>query len=299
MPKRIAIMPILNEGHFIPHLIKNYVEVLGITHFVLNDGVMPNGPEQSSAHMAHWKSGEYFRKYTLDGKWSFDFEQVREMCGTAAHLYGVEISVNKMTYPPGCHSEQTFQLAFSSNLPELEPDDLIFPLEPDVLFLESDRAAIQWELAHIAPDTGIKVPYVRFFEAPFVVIDIDLVRKVAIHYGTGKLYKRFCEIMFWEGPSPGCPMDKLREYHAMLRPVTTFKGYHYEWIRPGKYMDARMAQIYRPDNLEPYKREIAHLQAHGQLSPNPGVDYFKYYAGPHPEVMASHPKFKEYGTTPP
>jgi hypothetical protein len=299
MPKRVAVMPILNEGHFIPHLVQNYVEVLGITHFVFNDGALPNGPEQQSARLPGWRSGEYFDKYTTDGKWSFDVRDLEDLLPLLAKKYDVDIKLVRMNYPAGCHSEEAFKMAFSQNLPELEPEDLVFPLEPDVMFLESDRSAIQWELAHIAPDSGIKVPYIRFFEAPFVVIDVALVRKVAIQYGTGELYKRFCEIMFWEGPSPGCPMDKLREYQGMLRPVNTFKGYHYEWVRPGRYMLARLAQIYRPDDLRPYKKEINFLRTHHRLSPHPGVDYFKYYHGPHPKVMHDHPAFLEYGTDPP
>ena len=65
----------------------------------------------------------------------------------------------------------------------------------------------------------------------------DRARKLAIRYGTGKLWDDLFKVFFWED-----------NYRHML---TNYKLhlFHYEWIRPGEYFNARVSQLNRTPEL--------------------------------------------------
>jgi len=280
MMKRIVILPVFNEGHFIPHFLRNMAVMFQPTHIIMNDGLFPRGPENNTTMTLGYKS-----KYTTEGRWSFDLADVQKHVPLFQKEWPkIEVKYNKMEYR-NVSTAQAYQMAYTCGLPSLDSNDIIFPLEADVFFHMKDRIKIIQHIENLNPDEGFCCRYIRYFVSPEIVITSTRIRRVGIKYGTGKTYRKFTEDNFTDS------------YSSYLSPKTDFIGFHYEWIRPQKYWSARLAQLNRDSD---FKRGLTKdrncIISTGNIPNKPtlGLERRTHSPKDHPFHIMNHEIFRDY-----
>jgi len=235
--RKIIVEPTFMEAHFLDAHIRNICDYIYPNIFIFIEGCFPKGPESTTQNMNEFKT-----HYTLNGYRGFDYEQVKKIIFENSQRYpNTSFLLIETNYDINMETADAYYYAFTEWLKYVDvgPDDLIFPLETD-LFFTAAQADLALSLAvRLSPDEGIGSSYISYFESPQVVFPWsgERIRKLAIRYGSGGLWHKLFKVFFWEN-----------KYKHMLKNYN-LKLHHYEWIRPGKYFDARVAQLNRDEKF--------------------------------------------------
>jgi len=227
----ITIEPCFAEGHILEAHIRNYCEYVKPDKMIFLEGLFPTGPENS----LHTQRMENFKKlYTTDGKRSFDIEKMRDIVKRCQADYPeVEIQWTEMNYSAGQTTERTYYQVYT--FPEtlgLKPDDIIHPTETDLLFGKEEGLELRKQCDLLRNGEMMSLLMRQFFITPRVMMG-HRHRRGAWRWGNGQNYKKFFERYWWEESS----VKQLTNRHKM--------GWHYEWTRPGKYLEMRYEQTHK------------------------------------------------------
>lgn len=277
--KRIVIVPVFCDTHHIKCQIPNIIETINPDYLVYNEGAFPWGPESGT--------GEAFKKkYTLDGKRGFDFEELQAVIQDAQKKYSqTNIILNQMDYKH--RDAATNYYDGCSNFEQLgikvEEGDLVYPYEGDVFHLESDKDNLDEAADRLTLDSGFRTTWLDFIGNQYYIQGI-LSRKICIRYKTEEFYKKAI-----------LQFQHQNYQHLVLENINTF---HYAWMRPPKYLTMRYEQIVRPANywglLDRGLQEIVaagnkKIEARIRTAPIRNMfDKAIYYDGPSPEAIKNH-----------
>jgi len=240
MSKKIVIEPCFNEAHFLERHIRNVCDYLKPDIFVIAEGMFPKGPENTLSG-----NESFVRKFTLDGKRSFDFQEIKTSIKKCQQDYPrVEFHLLEMDYG-NMDTALAYHTAYTSflNVTSVASDDIVFPLECDLFFTEEQGRKVVDLCNTLTQDTGFCSTFQMFFESPKVNIAKKRARKIAFRYGTGRMYD---EVML---------RNFNDTYQNVFIPTFDFGIFHYEWVRPGKYFKLRLVQLPKIHGLsEVFKR---------------------------------------------
>lgn len=279
--KKIVTVPIFNEAHFLPHFLKNVNEVIEPDLIILNEGMFPHGPENRGN-----MNEEFIKAYTWngDGKRSFDIEQAVEIASQHDNVI-----LNKMDYG-NISTKDAYIQAFTHGIPEDTPETAsIFLTEADVFIHEGDKVHLEEIIRHLPDDVVLTASFQRFFISPFVRIVSDKERRVVMKYGDGSLVHKVASDNF---------LDHYVDRYAVK---TELRVFHYEWIRPGKYYDARKAQFSGardPALMDAHDHMRNHIYKYGGV-----VDcvwplrLHTDFTVDHPIHFRDHPEYQRFAST--
>jgi len=232
--KKIIIEPSFIEGHFLDAHIKNICEYLNPDIYIICEGMFPKGPESNIKDVEKFKD-----TYTLDGHRGFDYELVENAVNINAKKFpNISFELIQMNYSNNMETFKAYYQVFTQFLKHIKPSsrDIIIPLECDIFFTPEQASKTIEAIHKLHPDQGLSASCKPFFESPNIIFKgPSRIRKLAFKYGTGELYDNVMKIFFWE-----------ERYRPLLRPLD-LQLFHYEWIRPDKYFEARIAQLNRGD----------------------------------------------------
>jgi hypothetical protein len=238
--KKIIIEPCFNEAQFMEFQIPNICDLLKPDIFVIAEGMFPMGPEFKTT------SSDFIQKYTLngDGKRSFDIRLLQKIVEVNKKKYpDIEFYLVEMKYDPNENTTFSYKKAYNSfkSITQPDPSDLIFTLECDLFFNEQQAEEILILAGKLKPDEAFCSTYQLFFESPYVnwaAFNTDS-RRIVYRYGTGKIWGNYDGV-------PGTPNMFYNN------PIYDLKLFHYDWMRAGKYWDARKEQLKRGDIANEY-----------------------------------------------
>lgn len=274
--RRIIVAPLWNDAHIFPMWLENQIEVLEPTHIIINEGLWPVGSEGGGL------GGDYHQEFTRNGR-SFDLDLVMaEMEKASREHLDIQFDLNLVEYsvPKGLRKPENsiwcWQHALDFGLPEdLSPDDVLIVGEIDMLFHEDHKDLINNAIDELAPGNGLVFLAKRFFVSPFVLILDDLrfgghmgreCPKI-IKWGDGTLWKNFADIYIWgrwenENKDPW----KRISYKCAYNRHNILPLWHYEWIKPGRYFNHKLAQLpNRGPKLEGYTKAHNYINEHNRI----------------------------------
>jgi hypothetical protein len=239
MSKRIVIIPNFGESHLIKCQIPNLVETINPDIVIYNEGLFPNGPESKTLITEDFRSKYCYKDTNL----AWDTLETQDIIKNAQQTYpNIKWIHNEMKFKDGMTASEAYTYSVS-NWEELginvEYGDYIFPYEPDIFHLESDKDALNSAILFLQPDEGFKTVWLDFLETQYYVEKCNNPyeggqikgRKIAVRYGTDSFYKHVmmqCESMDY----------------SMLR-TANILTYHYNWFRFDKNKELRYDQIVR------------------------------------------------------
>lgn len=291
--KKIVIEPCFNESHFQDCHIENICEYLKPDIYVISEGLFPTGPE------GKWKeSQKIIKNYTLngEGKRSFDYDNLVEIIERNKELFpNIEFHLLNMDYN-GLNTQQCFEKAYKGFLEVYtpNPDDIIIPLECDLLVTQEQATRILQIIDDLKEDEGAACTQKLFFVSPRVHWKNAKTnsRRIAYRYGSGKLWGNYDGI-------PGTPIMHWKDI------IHDLELFHYIWVRPGKYWDFRKIQVQRGDShdkgvelaksiIEKYGKNIEGINK--ELKDILGGRFFAstLKKEDHPKHFHKHPAMVEY-----
>jgi len=300
--KRIFIAPVFCDAHMIKHQIPNIIDTINPDYIIYNEGMFPGGPENNTAKMDEFK-----KKYTLDGKRGFDFEELKDIVSDADKEYGdTKIILNEMDYNPNQTDAVHNYILACTNFDklgiELEIGDYLFPSEGDIFHHENSKDEIEGYINQIEPNQGFRSIWIDFMETQYYAEKRSLPpltnpdgpdkgrsRKICVRYGDMNFYHSVL----------GCL--HTQNYH-MLYP-TDLISYHYIWWKPGKYKQLKMDQLNRhPQYHLDFGRALDEVRKAGSnnigdilLRPTIDVNkmtrYVAYLDIDHPKHIKEHENF--------
>lgn len=230
-------MPCFGDGHLTELQIENFMNTIKPDIIIYNEGLFPMGPENKGGTEDHFKSQYCYKNTNL----AWDTEEVQLAVKNAQQKYpNTRIIWNEMKYVNKdcnmCYVDSVSN--FSDFDIQVNPHDIIFPLEGDVFFHENYMEHLNKRIEDLKPNEGLQAPYLDFMENQFYVEGTALnaetihYRRIAIKFGDWNFYKR---IVF--------------NFMSQKYPLPIFPEYifHYPWWKPGKYKDMRVALIKRDD----------------------------------------------------
>lgn len=288
--KKIIIEPCFNEAHFMEYHIDNICEYFTPDIYVIAEGRFPSGPENS----LNEDDKNFIDKYTLDGKRSFDFEELKQKVQKAKDKYkNTTFYLLEMDYLKGTNTQQAYTQAYMSFLDTVvpQPDDMVMAIECDLFFTRPQADICLKAFKCLKENEGFGSTFEMFFESPRVVLAKHRKRKVMFKYGDGSLYAK-------------CILGNFDDsYHSMLK-MYNFKLFHYEWIRPDPYFEMRLAQLSRGIDGEKYIRNARNIIIENKNIVPDHLSNFRahrlnirvsdYNKEDHPKHMWSHPNFRKY-----
>ena len=292
--RKIVIEPSFMEGHFMDAHIHNICEYLHPDIYIVAEGMFPKGPESNTINITKFKES-----YTIDGHRGFDYQLVQQAIDDNAKRFPeITFMLIDMDYGPNMKTSEAYYQVFTRFLKHVQvfPDDIIIPLECDMFFTEDQANTTLKAIEKLKLDQGLGASCKSFFEAPYVIFARESTartRKLAFRYGTGQLYDSVMKIFFWEDT-----------YRHLLHNID-LQLFHYEWIRPGKYFEARIAQLNRQDSLwaeardardfiyekPPMEELLAHLPI---FNKNWSIKYDAHDIIDHPKHIRNHETWKYY-----
>jgi hypothetical protein len=238
--RKIIIIPEFASFHLLKHSIMNWIEVIEPDFIIINSGIFPEGPE-NKGHI----DGEFRKKWCFENTAAgFDYD---ETLGFVANLTIERHSGNKNIPHIECRiidyknndANQCFLEAIITGLDGLvEEGDIIFPLEPDVFFLESDKEIIQEEISKLKPGSGLSCMWRDFLETQYYCEAINeknpKIRRFAYCFDNFQNYRS--------------AMDGfMTQNYPKLTYTDKFWSRHYPWFVTGKYKELRYELIWRKD----------------------------------------------------
>lgn len=245
--KKIVIIPCFAEAHFTLMQIDNLVNTINPDVIIYNEGLFPTGPEGKGGVDQSFKNEFCYKDTNL----AWDTIELQTIIQNAQQKYpDTRIIWNHMTYD-GLTDPNDCYIAAVTNFDtfgiEINPGDLIFPLEGDVFFHENDIPSLNEYISKLTNNSGLQAPYLDFIENQYYIeeesIHPDRIhkRRIVIKFGTWQYYK-----------------DIVRNFTSQKYPsLTIFPSYifHYAWWRPGKYKELRFRQLIRPEYYTKAVRE--------------------------------------------
>jgi hypothetical protein len=237
MSKRIAIIPCFGDGHFTKFQIENLVNTIKPDVIIYNEGLFPQGPENKGGMDLNFRSLYCHNQTNL----AWDTEIVQSAIKEAQQKYPeIKIFWNEMNYKnPDCNVCYVEAVSnFTKFGVDIQPGDIIFPLEGDVFFHQDYAQELERYLQDLKPNEGLRAPYLDFMENESYVegsaLDASTIhyRRIAIKFGDWDYYKNI-----------------VINFMSQRYPLTLFPQYifHYPWWKPGKYKDMRVALLKRDD----------------------------------------------------
>lgn len=297
MSRRIVIIPNFGESHFIKCQIPNLVDTLNPDVVIYNEGLFPKGPESKT------DVDEAFRKKYCyqDTNLAWDTLETQALIKEASIKYpNTQWIHNEMKFSDNMNAPEAYTYAVS-NWDELgvkvEIGDYIFPYEPDIFHLESDKDNITYLLKQLRPNQGFTSIWLDFLETqnyieknnnPF--IGRVKGRKIAICYGGPDFYKQITN------------QFEKQNYNMLFK--SDLYTYHYNWFRFDKNKQLRYDQIVRSEeywgNFEKGLQEIKHntinnINKDVIMRPNKQdsdpMKYASYVSVIQPNAIKQHPNF--------
>ena len=250
--KKIVIIPCFAESHFTELQIDNLIDTINPDIIIYNEGLFPKGPENKGGIDDSFRNEFCYENTNL----AWDTKQLQQAVDNAQLKYpNKKIIWNPMDYSDidanNCyiHAVSNFN-QFDINI---EPGDLIFPLEGDVFFHKNDVELLNEYIDKLSIDSGLQAPYLDFIENQHYIeaesLDANRIhkRRIVIKFGTWEFYKNIVS-----------NFTSQKYPRLILFPKYIF---HYAWWRPGKYKELRFRQLIRPKHYSDAIRNALN-QAH-------------------------------------
>ena len=235
--KKIVIIPCFAESHFSELQIDNLIDTINPDVIIYNEGLFPKGPENKGGIDDDFRNEFCYKNTNL----AWDTEQLQSSVLNAQLKYpNKRIIWNPMDYSEidanDCYVHAVSN--FSQFGIDIEPGDLIFPLEGDVFFHKDDMELLNKYINDLTNDSGLQAPYLDFIENQYYVeansLDANQIhkRRIVVKFGTWEFYKNIVSNFV---------SQKYPELILFPRYI-----FHYAWWRPGKYKELRFRQLIRP-----------------------------------------------------
>lgn len=237
MSRKIVIIPLFASAHFLKCWIPNVIDVIDPDVIIINEGLMPNGPENKT------QIDDEFRK-----KWcykntnaGFDWEETREI--VTGNYWGKRpLIICGIVDYDAADANQCFLDAIStfpaneywSTIPEV--GDVILPLEPDAFHHEMDKDKIAELVSQLKPGEGIQTRWTDFLETQYYTEGINVSKPK---------YRRFAYCFDNMENYKAAMSGFMSQNYPRLRKVDDFITYHYCWFQPEPYKQLRYELIYR------------------------------------------------------
>ena len=280
---KVVILPIFNEGCFLPYWVPNICDIVEPDLIILNEGLFPRGVEDDTKYKE-----SFYTKFTKDGH-SFDIEEVERLLTVFDKVYpDVEFQLNLMDYPKDFYTGDAYYTAYTYGLPkDLKADDIVLPIEADLFFHEDDKEYLHQMMKEHDDESPAMSMFQRYFVSPFIRIYPDKPRKIFCKWGDGNVYHATVR-------------DNFSETYQKRGTVYPIRAYHFEWVRgTGKYWDARMQMF-----MQSRSKEMMdwHQGAQEEIyrcgkPPNFTVENLSIEFVPtedHPQHFRNHPDYKYF-----
>lgn len=293
--RKIIILPEFASSHFLKCSLPNWISTLEPDIIIINSGIFPGGIENKKEI-----DDEFGKKWChpeIDCV-GFDNDETYEFCKQFSNVFLFKIN----------HSQKDVNLAFLDSITSglesfsIKPSDIIFPLEPDVLFHQDDKEKIAKLISQLKTGEGIQCIWKDFLQTQFYV--------EAINESNPK-WRRFC-YCFDTMENYRSAMDAfMSQNYSKLKKTTEFIAFHYPWWNPGKYRQLRYDLIWRndPNYWKRFEEGLQEIQAEsedyvsGKLEGNPAKQiiirpsrndearWAKFIDISHPIHIQNHPNF--------
>lgn len=237
--RKIIIIPSFASSHLLKCSIPNWIDVIEPDIIIINEGLFPIGPENKGHIDEEFRMKWCENEFLIGG---FDFVETLKIiqncnCDNRIVVAGI-MSIESLdanscflkaisTFPDNEH--------FSC---EPEVGDIIFPLEPDVLFHQDDKEKIQSLISKLKPGEGIQCVWKDFLQTQFYVEKIN---------ESNPKWRRFC-YCFDTMKNYRSAMDAfMTQNYSKLKKIDEFIAFHYPWFVSGKWKELRYELIYRAD----------------------------------------------------
>lgn len=297
MSKRIVIIPNFGESHFIKCQIPNLVETINPDIVIYNEGLFPTGPESKTDINQSFRS-----KYCIENtNLAWDTLETQLLIFEANKKYhNTKWIYNEMKFNPNMNASEAYTYAVS-NFNELgitvNPGDFIFPYEPDIFHLETDKDSISHLLNQLKEDEGFTSIWLDFLETQNYIekcnnpwLGYKKGRKLAIRFGTMDFYKNV--------------VSQFESQNYNLLYTTELVTYHYNWFRFDKNKELRFDQIVRQKSYwDSFRAALDEMRYNTKmgikqdvvLRPNRGSSdparFASYIEIEHPNAIKLHPNY--------
>lgn len=237
--RKIIIVPSFASSHLLKCSILNWIDVIEPDIIIINEGLFPQGPE-NKGHI----DKEFRKKWCESDHYvaGFDYKETLEII-LNSNSDGRIIVSGIMNYENSDVNECFLQAV--STFPDNEyfrcvPEvgDIIFPLEPDVLFHSDDKEKIQKLISELKPGEGIQCVWKDFIGSQFYVEKIN---------ESNPKWRRFC-YCFDSMENYRSAMDAfMSQNYSKLKRTNEFIVYHYPWFVFSKWEELRYELIWRSD----------------------------------------------------
>lgn len=248
--RKIIILPSFASSHFLKCSIPNWISVLEPDIIIINSGLFPDGPENKGYIDDEFRKKWCYEEDGMQTPMGFDWSETSKIVYDYQYSQdGIKPLISSMGLNyKSSDANECFITAISTFQPNLigrdgkycfpEVGDIIFPLEPDVLFHENDKEKIQRLISELKPGEGIQCVWKDFLQTQFYV--------EAINESNPK-WRRFC-YSFDNMTNYRSAMDAfMTQNYSKLKKTTEFLAWHYPWFVEGKFKQLRFDLIYRSD----------------------------------------------------
>lgn len=249
--RKIIILPSFASSHLLKCSIPNWIDIIEPDIILINEGLFPEGPEnkghiddefrQKWCHCDYWTHKE--NDHLIDvSNVGFDWNEtldfvanlIKEKHEGNSKIPHIEVrTINyKNTDVNECFLEAI------SNPDIFITGDIIFPLEPDVLFHQDDKEKIHKLISEVKAGEGLQCAWKDFLETQFYVEAINEV---------SPKWRRFCYCFDTMKNYRSAMNAFMSQNYSKLKKATDFFAFHYPWFVSGKWKELRYELIYRKD----------------------------------------------------
>lgn len=240
MSKKIIIIPEFASSHLLKCAIPNWIDVLEPDIIIINSGIFPGGIENKKAI-----DDDFRKKWCYSGSNAgFDFnETLKFVTQLTEEKYKGDskiphIECRVLNYKSN-DANECFLEAISNGLESLVTEgNIVFPLEPDVLFHQDDKEIIQSLISELNPGEGLKCKWVDFLETQFYTEAINM---------SNHKYRRFCYSFDTMKNYREAMNSFMGQDYSKLKKTNEFFARHYPWWCPPKWKELRYELIWRSD----------------------------------------------------
>lgn len=237
--RKIVIIPSFASAHFLKHWIPNVIDAIEPDVIIINEGLMPQGPENKTRIDNDFRKKWCYNKHNYTFNVGFDWDilgmYIDPYINSGKQLYVQPIEF-KSTDANECFLESITKFGPRHNFPVV--GDIIFPLEPDAFHHEVDKQKIHDRVSQLKPGEGISTKWVDFLETQYYTEGINLVQPK---------YRRFAYCYDNMDNYKAAMNGFMSQNYTRLQKVDDFITYHYCWFQPEPYKTLRYELIHRSD----------------------------------------------------
>lgn len=298
--RKIVIAPTFASNHLLKCWLQNIKDSINPDVIILNEGLFPNGPE-NKGHI----TPEFKKKwcYTYPNTVGFDWEATIATFTDFFLNSSCKGFLKRLDFDNDGDANKCFLTAISAfDRYEPEVGDIIFPLEPDAFFLESDKSIIDDLVSGLKPGDGLSCKWVDFLETQYYTELINIVapkyRRLAYCFDTTENYKK--------------AMDGfMTQNYSMLTKIDSIFIRHYCWFQPEPYKQLRFDLIYRsnPKYWEDFDEGLQIIRSRSEMYKKTGMipefamktelrpsrndegRWATFIDVKHPEAIKNHPNY--------